>query len=101
MDGGSLMGHAAVGLNGILASLYCRRVVMTDYDEKVVNLLHRNIRHNAHRSLLPAFTTTQCSHVMGTVGTDMQAAKLRWGEGVAEFNKRYGPFDIIIGSGCV
>ncbi len=31
----------------------------------------------------------------------MQAAKLTWGEGVVEFNQQYGPFDIIIGSGCV
>jgi hypothetical protein len=36
-----------------------------------------------------------------TVGTNMQAAKLTWGEGVVEFNQQYGPFDIIIGSGCV
>ena len=35
------------------------------------------------------------------MGTDMQAAKLTWGEGVVEFNQQYGPFDIIIGSGCV
>jgi len=74
---------AGPGLNGILASVYCKRVVMTDYHDKVVDLLQRNIQLNSH------------------LGTDMQAAKLTWGEGVVEFNQQYGPFDIIIGSGCV
>jgi hypothetical protein len=74
---------AGPGLSGIVASVYCKRVVLTDYDEKVVALLNRNIQNNAH------------------LGTQMEAHKLAWGVGVDEFNKKFGPFDIIIGSGVV
>jgi len=99
-----------VGLNGILASVYCKRVVMTDYHDKVVDLLQRNIQLNSHRTATPFFFLSAhhpsaCVHsplrARRAVGTDMQAAKLTWGEGVVEFNQQYGPFDIIIGSGCV
>ncbi len=33
--------------------------------------------------------------------TNVEVHKLAWGEKVDEFNAKYGPFDIVIGSGIV
>ena len=49
-----------IGLNGILASVYCKRVVMTDYHDKVVDLLQRNIQLNSHRTATPFFFLSAC-----------------------------------------
>ena len=89
---------AGPGLAGLLAAHYCKRVVLTDVDEKVLKLL----RINAGSTYIKLDCAMDANSLFTEAGlTNVEVHKLAWGEKVEQFNAKYGPFDVIIGSGIV
>eukprot|EP01087_Luapelamoeba_hula_P019613 TRINITY_DN6517_c0_g1_i1.p1 TRINITY_DN6517_c0_g1~~TRINITY_DN6517_c0_g1_i1.p1 ORF type:complete len:239 (-),score=52.51 TRINITY_DN6517_c0_g1_i1:48-764(-) len=69
------------GLTGFFVAKFCKRVVLTDLEDKVVSLLQKNADELEDKNV--------------------EVAKLAWGVGVDEFLQKHGPFDIVMGSGIV
>lgn len=89
-----------IGLAGLLVSHYCKRVVLSDLDDKVVNLLKINA---ASMISFPIHLCAYEAHYLcaETGNTNIEVRKLAWGKNVTEFIQNHGPFDIVIGSGIV
>ncbi|XP_043692396.1 protein N-lysine methyltransferase METTL21A isoform X2 [Telopea speciosissima] len=79
---------SGVGVTGILCSLFCTEVVLSDHNDEVVKILKKNIEH--HRSLE---TSRSCAGLV--------AEKLEWGnpDHMSQILQKYpGGFDLVLGA---
>lgn len=97
-----------VGICGLILSKHCKEIVMTDKDEQVLQLVHKNVALNSNNKSTTATTSSPSSSPFSSTSSNsnpsnIKVQKLAWGV-IKDPEKEgfpSGGFDIIIGSDIV